>query len=106
MKQAVQRIFAAMAIPLFILFVMYALKTLEVGLDWDFTRLGVYPLQKKRSVRYFRSSLCTQRIQTSDCKFVALLFSILVSVLLLPRDRSLYILSDLDLLRHNYFFDR
>ncbi|MCC8187583.1 MAG: rhomboid family intramembrane serine protease [Bacteroides sp.] len=47
MKQAVQRIFAAMAIPLFILFVMYALKTLEVGLDWDFTRLGVYPLQKK-----------------------------------------------------------
>ncbi len=47
MKQAVQRIFAAMAIPLFILFVMYALKTLEAGLDWDFTRLGVYPLQKK-----------------------------------------------------------
>ncbi len=47
MKQEIQRIFVAMTIPLFILFIMYALKILEVGLDWDFTRLGVYPLHKK-----------------------------------------------------------
>lgn len=47
MKPELRRIFLALAIPLFILFVLYVIKTLEVGMDWDFTRLGVYPQAKK-----------------------------------------------------------
>ena len=47
MKPEVRRIFLALAIPAFLLFVLYVMKTLEVGMDWDFTRLGVYPLSKK-----------------------------------------------------------
>lgn len=47
MKPEVRRIFLALVIPAFLLFVLYAMKTLEAGMDWDFTRLGVYPLSKK-----------------------------------------------------------
>lgn len=47
MKKALQRIFLAAVIPLFLLFVMYVIKILEIGMDWDFTKLGVYPLEKK-----------------------------------------------------------
>ena len=47
MKQDVQRMLLAMVIPLFLIFTMYMIKILEVGMDWDFTKLGVYPLSKK-----------------------------------------------------------
>lgn len=47
MKPEVRRIFLALVIPSFLLFVLYVMKTLEAGMDWDFTRLGVYPLSKK-----------------------------------------------------------
>lgn len=47
MKHDIQRIVLATVIPCFILFVLYALKTLEVGMEWDFTRLGVYPMQQR-----------------------------------------------------------
>ena len=47
MRQDTQRIFIAAAIPLFVLFVLYLLEFLEVGMDWDFTHLGVYPCEKR-----------------------------------------------------------
>lgn len=47
MKREVQRICLAAVIPLFLIFIMYMLKILETGMDWDFTRLGVYPLDKR-----------------------------------------------------------
>lgn len=47
MKQDTQRIFIAAAIPLFVLFILYLLEFLEVGMDWDFTHLGVYPREKR-----------------------------------------------------------
>lgn len=34
-------------IPLFLLFVMYALEVLETGMGWDFTRLGVFPREQR-----------------------------------------------------------
>ena len=46
-RVAFRRMGVAMVIPLLVLFVMYALKYLEVGMDWDFTRLGVYPRARK-----------------------------------------------------------
>lgn len=47
MKRDIQRIFLAAVIPLFFLFVLYMLKILEVGMDWDFTRLGIYPMENE-----------------------------------------------------------
>lgn len=47
MKYDFRRIIVAMVIPLFLIFVLYTIKILEIGMDWDFTRLGVYPLQQK-----------------------------------------------------------
>lgn len=47
MRPEIRRLFVSMCIPLFLLFVLYAVKTMEVGMDWDFTHLGVYPLEKK-----------------------------------------------------------
>lgn len=47
MKRDIQRIFLAAVIPLFFLFILYILKILEVGMGWDFTRLGIYPMEKR-----------------------------------------------------------
>lgn len=47
MKQDLRRIFLAMALPLFLIFILYMIKVMEIGMDWDFTRLGVYPMEKK-----------------------------------------------------------
>ncbi len=47
MKRDVQRIVLAAIIPLFLLFILYILKFLETGMDWDFTKLGVYPIEKR-----------------------------------------------------------
>lgn len=47
MKHDIRRIALAAVIPLFLLFILYILKFLEIGMDWDFTRLGVYPMEKR-----------------------------------------------------------
>ena len=47
MKQDIQRIMLAAAKPLFLIFILYILKIMEVGMDWDFSRLGVYPMEKR-----------------------------------------------------------
>lgn len=47
MKHDARRIVLAAVIPLFLLFILYTLKFLETGMDWDFTRLGVYPMEKR-----------------------------------------------------------
>ncbi|MCI1648854.1 MAG: rhomboid family intramembrane serine protease, partial [Bacteroides sp.] len=47
MKHDIRRIFLAAVIPLFLVFILYLLKFLEVGMGWDFTHLGVYPMSKR-----------------------------------------------------------
>lgn len=47
MKKEVLKIALSATIPLFILFIMYMLKVLEVGMDWNFTHLGIYPMRKE-----------------------------------------------------------
>lgn len=36
-----------MGMPLFLIFILFILKVLELGMDWDFTRMGIYPMEKK-----------------------------------------------------------
>ena len=57
MKKEVERIFLAASIPLFILFILYALKILEIGMDWDFTRLGIYPRSQRGVFGIFAHTL-------------------------------------------------
>lgn len=38
MKSDVRRILIAMVLPMFLIFILYTIKVLEVGMDWDFTR--------------------------------------------------------------------
>ena len=47
MKQDLRKILLAMMLPLFLIFILYIIKILEVGMDWDFTRLGVYPMEQR-----------------------------------------------------------
>ncbi len=47
MKTDIQRILAAMAIPLLLLFTLYISKVLETGMDWDFAQWGIYPLETR-----------------------------------------------------------
>ena len=47
MKHDFKRILVAMVIPLFLIFILYMIKILEIGMEWDFTHLGVYPLRQK-----------------------------------------------------------
>ena len=47
MKQDIQRIMLAAARSLFLIFILYLLKTIEVGMDWNFSHLGVYPMEKR-----------------------------------------------------------
>ena len=47
MKHDIRRIALAAVIPLFLIFILYLLKFLEVGMDWDFRRLGVYPMEQR-----------------------------------------------------------
>ena len=57
MKQDVQRIMLAAAWPLFLIFILYILKFLEFGMEWDFSRLGVYPLERRGIVGIFTHPL-------------------------------------------------
>lgn len=47
MKHDARRIALATIMPLFILFILYLLKFLEVGMGWDFRKLGIYPMEQR-----------------------------------------------------------
>ena len=47
MKHDIRQIILAAVLPLFILFILYLLKFLEVGMDWDFRKLGIYPMEQR-----------------------------------------------------------
>lgn len=45
MKRDIQRIMLAAVVPLFLIFILFLLKFMEVGMDWDFSHMG-YTLWK------------------------------------------------------------
>lgn len=47
MKLEIKKILIAFAIPLFILLILYILRTMESVMNWDFTTWGIYPGQVK-----------------------------------------------------------
>ena len=57
MKQDLQRIMLAAAWPVFLIFILYMLRFLEIGMDWNLSHLGVYPLEKKGIVGIFTHPL-------------------------------------------------
>lgn len=57
MRHDIRRMALAAIIPLFLLFTLYILKFLETGMDWDFTQLGVYPMQQRGMLGIFTHPL-------------------------------------------------
>ena len=57
MRPDVRRIALAAVIPLFLLFTLYMLKFLEIGMEWDFTKLGIYPMEQRGVFGIFASPL-------------------------------------------------
>ena len=57
MERERERITLAAVIPFFIIFIIYMLKILEIGMDWDFTRLGIYPRTQKGVFGIFAHTL-------------------------------------------------
>lgn len=47
MRQDIQLIMLAAARSLFLIFILYLLKTIEVGMGWDFSHFGVYPMERR-----------------------------------------------------------
>ncbi len=47
MKSDVHRLLLSLTYPLLLLFVVYMMQVLQVGMSWDFTHAGVYPLQAR-----------------------------------------------------------
>lgn len=74
MKPELRRIFLALVIPSFFLFILYAIEVLEVGMDWDFTKLGVYPLEKKGVFGIFAHPLVHSGFKHLFANTVPLLF--------------------------------
>ena len=57
MKRDIQRIMLAAVVPLFLIFILFLLKFMEVGMDWDFSHMGVYPMEKRGIVGIFTHPL-------------------------------------------------
>ena len=47
MRPEIRQILLTMVLPLFLIFILYMIKVLEIGMDWDFTSLGYTLCQKK-----------------------------------------------------------
>lgn len=95
MKRDIQRIMLATAVPLFLIFILFLLKIVEVGMDWDFSHMGIYPLEK-RGITGIDSSADTQRVQPFAGQYVAAIFFIMVLVLFLQGDSRTYFYDHLD----------
>lgn len=102
MKQDLRKIILSMMLPLFLIFILYIIKILEVGMDWDFTRLGVYPMEKRGLFGIFAHPLIHSNFPHLLANTLPLFFSVLVFILLLPWHRSLYILYNLGGLRGHH----
>lgn len=57
MKLEIQKILLAFALPAFLLFILYTLRTMESVMGWDFTTWGIYPGETKGIMGIFTSPL-------------------------------------------------
>lgn len=74
MKPELRRIFLSLLIPVFFIFILYMIKIMEVGMDWDFTRLGVYPMEKKGVFGIFAHPLVHSSFKHLFANTIPLLF--------------------------------
>lgn len=102
MKSDVRRILIAMVLPMFLIFILYTIKVLEVGMDWDFTRLGVYPLSKKGMFGIFAASSYTQWLQTFTGQHFTSILPFMVSFLLLQEHCTSDFFYHLDRMRNHH----
>jgi membrane associated rhomboid family serine protease len=74
MKHDIGRITVAMVIPLFLILMLYMIKILETGMEWDFTHLGVFPLQRKGIFGIFAHPLAHSSFRHLTANTIPLFF--------------------------------
>ena len=104
MKQDIQRIMLAAAKPLFLIFILYMLKIVEVGMHWDLSHLGIYPMEKRGVFGILTHPLIHSGFSHLLANTLPLFF--LVSFLLLPRNSGKNFYPDLDRCRTTYLYYR
>ena len=105
MKQDLRKILLAMMLPLFLIFILYIIKILEVGMDWDFTRLGVYPMEQRGMFGIFAHPLIHSNFAHLFANTLPLFF-LTWCLFYFYRGIAPYILHYLDRLRCHYFYHR
>ena len=102
MKHDIRQIILAAVLPLFILFILYLLKFLEVGMDWDFRKLGIYPMEQRGVFGIFAHPFVHSSWKHLLANTLPLFFLSWCLFLLLQADCFLYILRHLDWRRCPY----
>lgn len=95
MKRDIQRIMLATAVPLFLIFILFLLKIVEVGMDWDFSHMGIYPLEKRGITGILTHPLIHSGFSHLLANTLPLFF-IMVLVLFLQGDSRTYFYDHLD----------
>lgn len=96
MKRDIQRIMLATAVPLFLIFILFLLKIVEVGMDWDFSHMGIYPLEKRGITGILTHPLIHSGFSHLLANTLPLFFFIMVLVLFLQGDSRTYFYDHLD----------
>ena len=96
MKRDIQRIMLATAVPLFLIFILFLLKIVEVGMGWDFSHMGIYPLEKRGITGILTHPLIHSGFSHLLANTLPLFFFIVVLVLFLQGDSRTYFYDHLD----------
>lgn len=102
MRPEIRQILLTMVLPLFLIFILYMIKVLEIGMDWDFTSLGVYPLSKKGMFGIFTHPLIHSGFKHLLTNTLPLFFLSWCLFLLLQKHSSLYFSYNLDRMWSHY----
>ena len=105
MEQDIQRIMLAAAKPLFLIFILYMLKIVEVGMHWDLSHLGIYPMEKRGVFGILTHPLIHSGFSHLLANAPAICL-IMVSFLLLPGNSGKNFYPDLDRCRTTYLYYR
>lgn len=102
MRPEIRQILLTMVLPLFLIFILYMIKVLEIGMDWDFISLGVYPLSKKGMFGIFTHPLIHSSFKHLLTNTLPLFFLSWCLFLLLQKHSSLYFSYNLDRMWSHY----
>ena len=102
MKHDIQKMALAAVIPLFLLFILYILKFLEIGMDWNFTQLGVYPMEQRGMFGIFAHPLVHSSFKHLFANTIPLFFLMWCLFYFYRHIAPLHLFCHLDRMRYAY----